>query len=56
MNFYHPSRQYPVPFAYTHLLHHSEKFCTKERRIGYGPLGVISFYYSMASTCVTDTA
>ena len=41
INFYHPSPQYPIPFAYAHLPHHGGQFCTKERRIGFGPLGVI---------------
>ena len=37
MNFYHPFSQYPIPFAF-----HGEMFCTKERRIVFGPPGVIT--------------
>ena len=37
----------PLPYhAYAHLPHHGKMFCAKERRIFFGPLGVIS-YYSM---------
>ena len=40
MNFYHLTSQYPIPYvAYADLpMHtmHGDKFCTKERWIGFG--------------------
>ena len=46
MNLYHPNPYSILPLA--HLPHHGEKFCTKERRIGFGPLGVITLYARQA--------
>ena len=54
MNFYHPffpvySTYSTIPFANAHLPHHGEKFCTKERRINFVPLCVITLYDSTIS-------
>ena len=42
MKIYHPPHQYPIPFAYAYLPHQGEQSSKKERRIGIGPLGVIT--------------
>ena len=43
MNYPHHSPQYPIPFVYMVTCPTmGEKFCTKERRTGFGPLGVIT--------------
>ena len=44
MNFCQPSPQSYIynPHAYANLPHHGEMFCTKERLIVFGPLGVIT--------------
>ena len=47
MNFYHPSPQSLMPFAYyAHLPYQGKQFSTTERRIGFGPLGVFSLWSS----------
>ena len=49
MKFYHPFFLLPTPFAYAHLPHHGENVCTKERRIGFGPLGIITLFFANCS-------
>ena len=39
-------------YACAHLPQHGEKFCTKRRRIGFGPLGVITICYRGTEGCV----
>ena len=39
-------------YACAHLPQHGEKFCTKRRRIGFGPLGVITLCYRATEGCV----